>query len=213
VPDEVFGEPYRAAGVRRLGQDRNLLRKAQQLLQARDCRSRTASGCCRTARSSPSSSSSTSHRSSRTMVRSSRISATLGIEATLRVVDAVQFRARVESFDFDITVQRLTMSPTRVDGPARLFHLNRRPRPRGPYNFAGVANPAIDALVEKAMAAETRSDLTFACRAPRPCVPAGRYWVPQWYNTSHRLAYWDLFGHPPKLPRYTGVGGADPVVA
>jgi microcin C transport system substrate-binding protein len=52
------------------------------------------------------------------------------------------------------------------------------------------------------MAAETRSDLTFACRALDRLFRAGRYWVPQWYNTSHRLAYWDQFGHPANLPRY-----------
>ncbi len=31
---------------------------------------------------------------------------------------------------------------------------------------------------------------------------AGRYWVPQWYNKTHRLAYWDMFARPEKLPRY-----------
>ena len=33
---------------------------------------------------------------------------------------------------------------------------------------------------------------------------SGRYWVPQWYNPSHRLAYWDVFGRPPPAtyPRY-----------
>jgi len=55
------------------------------------------------------------------------------------------------------------------------------------------------------MAAETRSDLTFACRALDRLFRAGRYWIPQWYSTSHRLAYWDIFSHPANLPRYTGV--------
>jgi ABC-type oligopeptide transport system substrate-binding subunit len=36
--------------------------------------------------------------------------ATLGIEATVRVVDPVQFRARLDDFDFDITVQQLGFS-------------------------------------------------------------------------------------------------------
>jgi microcin C transport system substrate-binding protein len=31
---------------------------------------------------------------------------------------------------------------------------------------------------------------------------AGRYWVPQWYRTSHPVAYWDVFDHPKALPRY-----------
>jgi microcin C transport system substrate-binding protein len=32
--------------------------------------------------------------------------------------------------------------------------------------------------------------------------------VPQWYRTSHPIAYWDLFAHPAKLPRYAGGVGA-----
>ncbi len=34
--------------------------------------------------------------------------------------------------------------------------------------------------------------------------------MPQWYNKTHRLAYWDQFGHPQKLPRYAnGVGAPE----
>jgi len=65
-----------------------------------------------------------------------------------------------------------------------------------------VANPAIDALIEKAIGAETRRDLTFACRALDRVFRAGRYWIPQWNAQTHRLAYWDLFDHPDRLPRY-----------
>ena len=31
--------------------------------------------------------------------------------------------------------------------------------------------------------------------------------MPQWYQTTHRVAYWDVFAHPAKPPRYAqGVG-------
>jgi microcin C transport system substrate-binding protein len=205
VPDEVFGEPYVPPASDGSGQDRNLLRKAQQLLQAaglpiKDNKRLLSNGEPFTIEFIIDEPSFQPHHGS-----FMKNLGTLGIEASLRVVDAVQFRARVEAFDFDITVQRLTMSPTPGDG-LRAYFTSQAAATKGSYNLAGVANPAIDALVEKAMAAETRSDLTFACRALDRVFRAGRYWVPQWYNTSHRLAYWDLFGHPPKLPRYTGVG-------
>jgi len=49
-----------------------------------------------------------------------------------------------------------------------------------------------------------------ACRAFDRVFRAGRYWVPQWYRTSHPIAYWDLFGHPDKQPRYAqGVGAPE----
>jgi microcin C transport system substrate-binding protein len=39
---------------------------------------------------------------------------------------------------------------------------------------------------------------------------AGRYWVPQWYATTHRVAYWDEFSHPEKPARYAaGVGARE----
>ena len=41
--------------------------------------------------------------------------ATLGIEASVRLVDAVQYRARVEDFDFDMTIERFSMSATPGD--------------------------------------------------------------------------------------------------
>ncbi|MDU6374941.1 MAG: ABC transporter substrate-binding protein, partial [Bradyrhizobium sp.] len=134
---------------------------------------------------------------------------TLGIDADLRVVDAVQYRARVEDFDFDITVQRLSMSPTPGDS-LRPYFTSDAAKTKGSYNLAGISNPAIDALVAKAIGADTRGELTLACRALDRVFRAGHYWIPQWYRQTHPIAYWDQFGHPPKPPKYaSGVGAPD----
>jgi microcin C transport system substrate-binding protein len=37
---------------------------------------------------------------------------------------------------------------------------------------------------------------------------AGRYWVPQWFRSTHPIAYWDQFAHPPKPARYAQGTGA-----
>lgn len=132
---------------------------------------------------------------------------TLGIEASVRLVDPVQYRARLEDFDFDMTIQRFSMSATPGDG-MRPFFTSQAAATKGSYNLAGIANPAIDALVEKILAADNRADLTCACRAFDRVFRAGRYWVPQWYRTSHPIAYWDQFAHPDKLPRYAQGTGA-----
>jgi len=68
--------------------------------------------------------------------------------------------------------------------------------------WGGAADPAVDALIDAIITAETRSALTTACRALDRVVRAGRYWIPQWYKASHWIAYWDVFGHPPEQPRY-----------
>jgi len=118
----------------------------------------------------------------------------------------VQYRARVEEFDFDVTVERMSMSATPGDS-LRPYFSSQAATTKGSYNLAGIANPAIDALIEKAIGAETRSDLTTACRALDRVFRAGRYWIPQWYRSTHPIAYWDVFSHPEKTQRYAqGVG-------
>ena len=112
---------------------------------------------------------------------------TLGIEASLRVVDPVQYRARLEDFDFDLTVERFSMSGTPGDG-LRPFFSSQAARTKGSYNLAGIESPAIDALIEKIIGADNRADLTIACRAMDRVFRAGRYWVPQWYRNNHPVA-------------------------
>jgi microcin C transport system substrate-binding protein len=206
VPDEVFGEPFVPPVSDGSGQDRALLRKAQQLLQAagltvKDGKRLLPNGEVFTVEFLLDEPSFQPHHAAfiKNLVQ-------LGIDAGIRLIDAVQFRARVEAFDFDVTIERLTMSATPGDS-IRPYFSSEAAATKGSYNLAGIANPAVDALIEKIIAAENRSDLTFACRALDRVFRAGRYWVPQWYNTSHRLAYWDQFSHPAKSPRYASGAG------
>jgi microcin C transport system substrate-binding protein len=92
------------------------------------------------------------------------------------------------------------LSATPGDG-MRPFFSSQAARTKGSYNLAGIANPAIDALIEQIIGANSRADLTTACRAFDRVFRAGRYWVPQWYRNTHPVAYWDVFDHG-KPPRY-----------
>jgi microcin C transport system substrate-binding protein len=209
VPDEVFGEPFVPPVSDGSGQDRTLLRKAQQLLQEagleiKDGKRRLPNGEVLTAEFLIDEPSFQPHHA--TFIKNL---GQLGIDASIRLIDAVQFRARVEDFDFDITIERLSMSPTPGDS-LRPYFSSQSAGTKGSYNLAGVANPAIDALVDKAIAAGTREDLTTACRALDRVFRAGRYWIPQWYRSTHPIAYWDQFSHPEKSPRYAqGVGAPE----
>src|SRR5262249_59469697 len=73
---------------------------------------------------------------------------------------------------------------------------------KGSQKRAGIAAPAIDALVDVIIAAKTREELTAACKALDRVIRAGRYWIPHWYKASHWIAYWDVFGRPNAKPRY-----------
>ena len=209
VPDEVFGAPFVPPVSDGSGQDRARLRKAAQLLQdagvvIKDGKRLLPNGEVFRIEFLIDEPSIQPHHAPYV-----KNLGTLGIEASVRLVDPVQYRARVEDFDFDMTIERFSMSATPGDG-MRPFFTSQAAATKGSYNLAGIANPAIDALVEKIIGADNRADLTVACRAFDRVFRAGRYWVPQWYRTSHPIAYWDLFGHPAKLPRYAqGVGAPD----
>jgi microcin C transport system substrate-binding protein len=206
VPDEVFHEPFVPPVSDGSGQDRALLRKAQQLLQeaglpVKDGKRLLPGGEVFTIEFLLDEPTFQPHHAS--FIKNL---AQLGIDAKIRLIDAVQYRARVEDFDFDITVERLSMSATPGDS-LRPYFTSQSAATKGSHNLAGVASPAIDAMVAKAMAAETRADLTLACRVIDRLFRAGRYWIPQWYRSSHPLAYWDMFDHPEKLPRYESRAG------
>src|SRR6185503_14506921 len=71
----------------------------------------------------------------------------IGIEATVRVVDPVQYRARMQEFDFDISMNRIALSLTPGDG-LRAFFSSKTAATKGSPNFSGVSNPVIDSLIE-----------------------------------------------------------------
>jgi microcin C transport system substrate-binding protein len=201
VPEEVFGDPFVPPVTDGSGQDRALLRRASALLQK-------AGFPIKDGR--------------RVLPNGERISVeflidepsfqphhmpfiknlgTLGIDASLRIVDPVQFRKRVDEFDFDITVQRFSFSTLPGDS-LRSYFSSQAAAIKGSQNLAGIADPVVDALIDKIIAANSRPALVTGCKALDRVIRAGRYWVPHWYKASHWIAYWDVFGRPPNKPRY-----------
>ncbi|BEV46183.1 extracellular solute-binding protein [Afipia carboxidovorans] len=208
VPDEVFGAPFVPPVTDGSGQDRALLRKASQLLQQagwtiKDGKRVSSSGRRFTLEFLLDEPSFQPHHAP--YIKNLGV---LGIEASLRVVDPVQYRARRDDFDFDVTIERFSMASTPGEA-LRTFFSSQAAAIKGSNNLSGIASPALDALIEKIIGANSRDELRVACHAFDRVFRAGRYWVPQWYRNNHPIAYWDVFGHPPKLPRYAGVGVPD----
>src|SRR6266487_2336685 len=201
VPDEVFGDPFVPPVSDGSGQDRVLLRKASALLQQagfviKDGKRVTPKGEPISVEFLLDSPSLQPHHTP--FIKNL---GTLGIEANLRLVDPVQYRKRVDDFDFDLTVQRFSFSSTPGDS-LRSYFSSQAADLRGSQNIGGISDPVIDALIEKIIAADDRPSLTHACRALDRVIRSGRYWVPHWYKASHWLAYWDVFSRPATKPRY-----------
>jgi len=201
VPDEVFGEPYLPPVTDASGQDRQWLRRGAQLLSDAGCTLKNGKRILPDGKpitiefliDEP-----TFQPHHLPYIKNLGV---LGIDATLRIVDPVQYRSRVDGFDFDITVERFGFSSTPGDS-LRTFFSSQAAATKGSQNRAGIADPAVDALIDTIIAAKTRADLTAACKALDRVIRAGRYWIPHWYKASHWIAYWDVFDRPPAKPRY-----------
>jgi microcin C transport system substrate-binding protein len=201
VPDEVFGEPFLPPVSDGSGQDRNMLRKASQLLQdagfvIKDGKRVGPNGERITIEFLIDEPTTQPHHAPYI-----KNLGTIGIDASLRVVDPAQYRARVDEFDFDITVQRYSFSTTPGES-LRAYFSSQTAGVKGAPNTAGIADPVVDALLARIIAAQTRTDLVTAARALDRVLRSGRYWVPHWYKASHWCAYWDVFSRPADKPRY-----------
>lgn len=125
----------------------------------------------------------------------------LGIAATIRQVDPAQYEARTESYDFDIITNRWGQSPSPGNEQRGMWTSAVADTP-GSQNYAGIRNPAVDALVEAVIAARDRAALVAACRALDRVLTWGHYVVPHWHLGATRLAYWDILGRPEADPSY-----------
>ena len=201
LPQEVFGEAYTPPVSDGTGEDRAQLRKAAARLQEAGCIIRNGKrllpdGEPITIEFLINEPAFEPHHMP--FIKNLGI---LGIDATLRIVDPVQYRARRDEFDFDITIERFSFSSTPGDS-LRSFFSSEAAGLHGSNNLAGMADLVIDTLIDRIIAAESRPDLATACRALDRVIRAGRYWIPNWYKASHWIACWDVFGHPPAQPRY-----------
>jgi microcin C transport system substrate-binding protein len=201
IDDAVFAEAYVPPEADGSGSDRNLLRRAGALLREAGCEIKngkrvTPKGEALTIEFLNNSPSFEPHHSA--IISNLR---RLGIEANMRLVDPAQFQSRMQTFDFDITVQRFSTSSTPGES-LRSFFSSEAVKLQGSRNLSGISDPVIDALIEKIVEAKTREQLTFACRALDRVLRAGHYWIPQWNKGTHWIAYWDVFARPKEKPRY-----------
>jgi microcin C transport system substrate-binding protein len=125
----------------------------------------------------------------------------LGISANFRLVEPAQYQRRTQEFDFDVITLRWGSSLTPGVGLRNLYQ-SKSADMVGSNNFAGIKNPVVDALIEKVIAARSRTELQTAARALDRVLMWEQYVIPQWYSGHHHFAYWDKFGRPAKKPNY-----------
>ncbi len=122
----------------------------------------------------------------------------VGVDARLERVDNAQYVERRRSGDWDLTNHspgqgfepsiglRQWFSSSTADDSSR--------------NLMALRDPAVDQLVEAVIAAETLDELRPNVRALDRVLRAHGFWLPQWSNQQHWVAYWDMFRYPEPLP-------------
>lgn len=126
----------------------------------------------------------------------------LGFEVQYKVVDFALLKKRLDVFDFDIISSRTVGSE--APGTELLERWgSRAASTEGSANVIGVRDPAVDALLDKAITAQTRPQLVAALRALDRVLRHAHYVVPHWYGAVHRVAWRaGKFGQPEVMPMY-----------
>ncbi|MBF0341401.1 MAG: ABC transporter substrate-binding protein [Magnetococcales bacterium] len=125
----------------------------------------------------------------------------LGIGLKYRTVDTSLYQSRVHDFDYDMIVNAFGQSQSPGNEQKDMWH-SASAEIKGSHNRIGIKDPAVDALVDKIVYAKNRKELVIACRALDRVLLSGHYLVPNWHLNYYRIAYWDRFGRPEKLPLY-----------
>ena len=201
LPKEVFLAPYSSPVSNGSGQDRKLLRAGSKLLKEagwtiKDGMRVNAAGEkfeIEFLIFSP-----TFERIIAPFVKNMKI---LGIDARIRLVDPSQYQSRLKAFDFDIITQRYVLRVT-PGVEIRSYWGSGAADTTGSFNLSGIKDPVVDALIEKVIAAKSRTELVTATRAIDRVLRARHYWVPHWYKAAHNLAFWDKFSRPKIKPLY-----------
>jgi microcin C transport system substrate-binding protein len=126
----------------------------------------------------------------------------LGIGASVRLVDSTEEKRRLDNYDFDVVMDVLGQSESPGNEQRDFWGSAAADQP-GSRNVMGIKNPAVDALVEKIIFAPNRDALVIACRALDRVLLWNAYLVPNVYNPSVWVAYWNKFSAPNPLPKIT----------
>lgn len=127
----------------------------------------------------------------------------LGIASSIRMVDDSQYQKRTDTFDFDIVsiwINRGVFYPGNEQ--AALWHSSQADV-KGASSLSGAKNKAVDAMIEALLKAKDEESLIAAGRALDRILLWEHYVIPNWHSGVFRVAYWDKFGLPKTLPKYS----------
>jgi microcin C transport system substrate-binding protein len=128
--------------------------------------------------------------------------AKIGIAVSLRSVDSPQYINRLRSFDYDMIYSGWGQSYS-PGNEQRYFFGSSSVNEEGSQNYLGLADPGVDALIEKIIAADDRATLEAATAALDRTLLHHHLLVPSYSLRQSRIARWNRFSHPEPLPEFS----------
>ena len=126
----------------------------------------------------------------------------IGIEASIRPVDSAEYINRVRSRDFEMIYSgwSQSMSP---GNEQNFFFGSEAATDENSANYGGIADPGVDALIERIVFAKDRDELLAATAALDRVLLFNYFVIPSYTLRNERVARWDRFSHPDKLPEFS----------
>lgn len=127
--------------------------------------------------------------------------AKLGIAASVRVADSAQYQSRLKDYDYDMI--QFTWPASLSPGNEQSFRWSSAVADDpGSYNYAGVKNPAADAMIQAMLAAETPEAFVSSVRALDRVLLSGHYVIPLFHIPGQWVAYWARMKRPGTTPLF-----------
>jgi len=125
----------------------------------------------------------------------------LGIAPTITKVDSAQYKERTNAYDLDMAYYRrgLSLSPGTEQ---RLYWGGEGVSKPGTRNWMGVDSPAVEAMIEELLTANSQQDFRAAARALDRVLTSGRYVIPIWFADFSRIAHVRELRYPEYIPMY-----------
>ena len=130
----------------------------------------------------------------------------LGIEMVIKRVDSPQYTMRLRKYDFDMIASGFGGQST-PGSELKLFWHSSNLLKKDARNFAGVASPAVDYLVESIIAEPDRAKMIPLVNALDRVLLWGNYMIPFGASDSYRLAY------RKEIKRISGFSGRTPGIS
>ncbi len=124
-----------------------------------------------------------------------------GVTVAVRMVDAVQFDARRNAYEFDMVPYTWTQSLSPGNEQAFYFGALAADMP-GTRNYMGAKAPAIDAAIAALLEAQTHAEVVSAARALDRALISGAYGVPLFHAPGQWLARWTRIVRPQRTSIY-----------